>query len=149
MRKLIYTLLLAFIMPLMVMAQKDLHIGKILDGHYKKHPAVTDVEIMGERLHEYGLTYYHSFSVNGDQKLMKEVVTAFAADEPKAVDKETTNIGGRIYTGLYRLEFLGDVNRFVFYKDMRLSPTKKQNSVLIIYMEGNTSLKSLQKKFKK
>lgn len=134
--------------PLAAIAQKDLNTGRILDGHYKKNPAVTDVEIMGDRLREYGLTYYHSFTVRGDEKLMQEVVTAFLADEPKAEDKELTKVGGRLSSGMFRLTYNGETNRFLFYKDMRLA-TQKQNIVMIIYMEGNTSLKSLQRKFKK
>lgn len=134
--------------PLAAIAQKDLNTGRILDGHYKKNPAVTDVEIMGDRLREYGLTYYHSFTVRGDEKLMQEVVTAFLADESKAEDKELTKVGGRLSSGMFRLTYNGETNRFLFYKDMRLA-TQKQNAVMIIYMEGNTSLKSLQRKFKK
>ena len=144
----IITLFLMLAIPLTVLAQKDLSVGRILDGHYKKNPAVTDVEIMGERLREYGLTYYHSFTVKGDQKIMEEVKSAFIADEQKAVDKDVTNVGGRLSTGMYRLEFDGVVNRFLFFKDMRLSPSKKQNAVMVIYMEGNITLKTLQRKFK-
>lgn len=134
--------------PLAAMAQKDLNTGRILDGHYKKHPAVTDVEIIGDRLHDYGLTYYHSFTVKGNEKLMQEVISAFLADEPKAIDKELTKVGGKLCSGMYRLKYNGDTNRFLFFKDMRLA-NQKQNAVMIIYMEGKTSLKSLQRKFKK
>lgn len=148
MRHFIISLILILSVPLAVMAQKDLNTGKILDGHYKKNAAVTDVEIMGDRLREYGLTYYHSFTVKDDEKLMQEVVTAFLADEPKAEDKELTKVGGKLCSGMYRLTYNGETNRFLFYKDMRLA-NQKQNAVMIIYMEGNTSLKSLQHKFKK
>lgn len=134
--------------PLTAMAQKDLNTGRILDGQHKKNPAVTDVEIMGDRLREYGLTYYHSFTVKGDERLMQEVTAAFTADEQQAEDKELTKVGGRLSSGMYRLTYNGHTNRFLFYKDMRLA-TQKQNAVMIIYMEGETSLKSLQRKFKK
>lgn len=130
------------------MAQKDLSIGRILDGHYKKNPAVTDIEVMGDRLREYGLTYYHSFTVKGDDRLILEVVAAFIADEAKAADKELTKVGGKLISGMYRLKYDGNTNRFLFFKDMRAT-TQKQNAVMVIYMEGNTSLKSLQRKFKK
>lgn len=134
--------------PLTVLAQKDLSVGRILDGHYKKNPAVTDVEITGDRLNEYGLTYYHSFTVKGSNKLMQEVVTAFLADEQNAADKELTRVGGKVVTGMYRLKYNGDTNRFLFFKDMRLT-NQRQNAVMVIYMEGDISLKSLQRKFKK
>lgn len=134
--------------PLIVPAQKNLSMGRILDGHYKKNPAVTDVEITGDRLNEYGLTYYHSFTVKGSNKLMQEVVTAFLADEQNAADKELTRVGGKVVTGMYRLKYNGDTNRFLFFKDMRLT-NQKQNAVMVIYMEGDISLKSLQRKFKK
>lgn len=149
MRNFICTLLMVLAIPLSSMAQKSLNVGKILDGHYRKNPAVTDVEIHGERLREYGLTYYHSFTVKEDSVLMAEVTAAFLADEGMAEDKELTNVSGKLYTGIYRLPYDGYKNRFVFYKDMRLSTAKKQNAVIIIYMEGGTSLKSLQRKFKK
>lgn len=148
MRHFIITLLMILMVPLTAMAQKDLSIGRILDGHYKRNPAVTDVEIVGDRLREYGLTYYHSFTVKGDARLMQEVITAFAADEAKAADKELTKVGGRLISGMYRLEYDGNTNRFLFFKDMRAA-AQKQNAVMVIYMEGDTSLKSLQRKFKK
>lgn len=149
MRQTLCTLFLLSAISLSALAQKDLNIGRILDGSYKNNPAVTEVEITGDRLQEYGLSYYHSFTVNGDTLLIEEVVKAFAADEYLAVDKEITNVGGQLYTGIYRLIYDGDTNRFIFFKDMRLSPSGKKNSVIIIYMEGRTSLKSLQRKFKK
>lgn len=144
----IITLFLMLAIPLTVLAQKDLSVGRILDGHYKKNPAVTDVEITGDRLNEYGLTYYHSFTVKGSNKLMQEVVTAFLADEQNAADKELTRVGGKVVTGMYRLKYNGDTNRFLFFKDMRLT-NQRQNAVMVIYMEGDISLKSLQRKFKK
>lgn len=148
MRHFIITLFLILTIPLTSMAQKDLSIGRILDGHYKKNPAVTDIEVMGDRLREYGLTYYHSFTVKGDDRLILEVVAAFIADEAKAADKELTKVGGKLISGMYRLKYDGNTNRFLFFKDMRAT-TQKQNAVMVIYMEGNTSLKSLQRKFKK
>lgn len=148
MRHFIIILFLILTIPLTAMAQKDLCIGRILDGHYKKNPAVTDVEIVGDRLREYGLTYYHSFTVKGDVKLMQEVIAAFIADEAKAADKELTKVGGKLISGMYRLKYDGNTNRFLFFKDMRVSDQKK-NAVMVIYMEGDTSLKSLQRKFKK
>ena len=148
MRHYIFISLLMLAIPLTVAAQKNLSIGKILDGHYKKNPAVTDVEIMGDRLREYGLSYYHSFTVKGDDTLMQEVIAAFTADESKAADKELTKVGGRLISGMYRLKYDGTTNRFLFFKDLRMT-NKKQNAVMVIYMEGDTSLKSLQRKFKK
>lgn len=148
MRQFISTLFLMLAIPLALLAQKDLSTGRILDGHYKKNTAVTDVEIVGDRLRDYGLTYYHSFTVRDDDKLMQEVVDAFLADEPKAADKELTKMGGKLITGMYRLKYDGNTNRFLFFKDMRLA-NQRQNAVMVIYMEGNISLKSLQRKFKK
>lgn len=148
MRHFIITLFLILTIPLTAMAQKDLSIGRILDGQYKKNPAVTDVEIVGDRLREYGLTYYHSFTVKGDVKLMQEVIAAYIADESQAADKELTKVGGKLISGMYRLKYDGNTNRFLFFKDMRAA-NQKQNAVMVIYMEGNISLKSLQRKFKK
>ena len=148
MRHFIITLFLVLTIPLTAVAQKELSIGRILDGHYKKNPAVTDVEVMGDRLRDYGLNYYHSFTVKGDVKLMQQVIAAFVADEAKAADKEVTKVGGKLISGMYRLKYDGNTNRFLFFKDMRIA-NQKQNAVMVIYMEGDTSLKSLQRKFKK
>lgn len=148
MRHTLITLCLLLLFPVAVMAQRDLNIGTILDGRYRKNPAVTDVQIMGDRLREYDLSYYHSLTVTDDEALMQTVCAAFVADEPKAVDKELTNVGGSLFTGIYRLSYEG-TNRFVFFKDMRHAPSGTKNAVILIYMEGDTSLKALQKKFKK
>lgn len=149
MRHILHTLILLFALPLASLAQKDLNIGKILDGRYRKNPSVTDVEIQGERLHEYQLSYYHSLTVRDDSKIMDAMKAAFIADESKAKDKELTTVGGKLFTGLYRLETDDEENRFVFFKDMRLAPEDKKNAMMIIYMEGTVSLKTLQSKFKK
>lgn len=148
MRHFIITLFLMLAIPLTAAAQKDLSIGRILDGRYKKNQAVTDIEVVGDRLREYGLTYYHSFTVKGDDKIIQEVIAAFIADEAKAADKELTKVGGKLISGMYRLKYDGNTNRFLFFKDMRRA-NQKQNVVMVIYMEGDTSLKSLQRKFKK
>ena len=102
MRHYIFISLLMLAIPLTVAAQKNLSIGKILDGHYKKNPAVTDVEIMGDRLREYGLSYYHSFTVKGDDNLMQEVIAAFTADESKAADKELTGTTGTNKSSIFK-----------------------------------------------
>lgn len=148
MRHTLITLCFLLLLPAAAMAQRGLSIGTILDGRYRKNPAVTDVQIMGDRLSEYNLSYYHSLTVTDDEALMQTVCTAFLADEPKAVDKELTNVGGCLFTGIYRLTYEG-TNRFVFFKDMHHAPHGAKNAVILIYMEGDTSLKSLQKKFKK
>lgn len=149
MRHILCIILFVMAVPMAVLAQKDLNAGRLLDGHLRKHPTVSEIEIKGARLSEFSLSYYHSLTVQDDASLMDEVTTAFVADEAAAVDKELTNIGGHLYTGIYRMTFDGDVNRFLFYKDMRLSPDARRNAVIIIYMEGNASLKTLQRKFKK
>lgn len=148
MKRLFYILLLTVIMPMQLMAQKDLNIGRVLDGRYKKNPQVTDVVVTGQRLSGYSLNYYHSLTVNGDAQIMNDIAQAFKDDEPKATDKELSTIGGKLFSGFYQLEYNGEVNRFVFFKDMRQSPSDKRNAVMIIYMEGNTSLSALKRRFK-
>lgn len=149
MRNILCILFLLLALPFAARAQKELHVGSILDGHHKRNPAVTEVEIVGERLREYQLTYYHSLTVADDAQLMGEVISAFLADGENAEDKEMTNVGGQLYTGIYRLKYDGYVNRFLFCKDMRRSSSEQRNAVILIYMEGSVSLKSLQRKFKK
>lgn len=144
----IYLLLCILLLPLTLAAQRKLHIDDVLDGRYKKNANTTDIVIKGSQLAEFRLTYYHSLMVENDNAIMDAVASAFIADEEAAQDKELSHTGQRLYYGFYRLEYDGEINRYVFFKDQRYAPGAKSQCVTLIYMEGHASLSFLKKKFK-
>lgn len=145
----IHILLFLLLLPVAMAAQDNLSIEKVLKGKHRKNPNTTEVKISGASLAEYHLTFYHSLTVVSDLQLMDAVAKAFAEDEKEATDKELSKVGNHIYYGFYRLKYDGVQNRFVFFKDQRYAPSDRKNSVTLIYMEGDTSLSSLKKRFKK
>lgn len=151
MRNLLLTLLL--LLPMTLAAQHDLAVGKVLDGRYKKNVHTTDVEISGERLSEYRLIYYHSLTVTDDTAIMDAIATAVMADEAKAINKEVSTIGARLYYGFFQMtddnSKLDGIHRYIFFRDMRVAKTGSQPMVSIIYMEGPASLNFLKSKFQK
>lgn len=147
-------ILLLLLMPLTLAAQSDLAIAKVLDGRYQKNQHTTDVEITSNRLSAYHLDYYHSLTVTDDAAIMDAIAAAVLADEERAIDKEISTIGAQLYYAFMQMsdneetELYG-VHRYIFFRDMRVSPTAPSPTVMLIYMEGPATLEYIKNKFKK
>lgn len=152
MKQRLYTLLLLALLSISAWAQSDQGIVQVLDGRYRKHSATTDVTITGERLSSYNLVLYHSLTVVNDAEIMEVLLNAFLTDIDKADAKDLSYVGSHLYYGFiqYKWNRLEDMyNRYAFFKDLRYAPENKEDKVIIIYMEGPASLKTLKSKFSK
>lgn len=149
MKKKILILFLIMLLPLAMSAQK-MNIEKMLDGRYKKNPNTTDVVYRGEQMFNLPLEYYHSLTVVNDDKIMNALAEAFLADEEKVTYKELTRVGQHLYFGFYSHRPKGsDYNVFYFIKDMRYAPKDRKKQVVLIMMEGDCSIETIKKVFKK
>lgn len=149
MKKRIILMLLTILLPLAMSAQK-MNIDKMLDGRYKKNQNTTDVVYRGEQMFNLPLEYYHSLTVVNDEKIMDALVEAFLADEGKVSYKELTRVGQHLYFGFYSIKPKGDdMNIFYFIKDMRYAPKDRKKQVMLIMMEGDCSIETIKKVFKK
>lgn len=154
MKHILLTLML-LLLPLSLAAQYDLAISKVLDGRYRKNKHTTNIEITSERLMEYHLDYYHSLTVNDENEIMDAIAAAVMADEPQAIEKDFSTIGAKLYYGFFQMKdnlpctsSAGPlVHRYIFFRDMRLSPDDPAPTVTLIYMEGNATLDFLKRKF--
>lgn len=148
MQQRIFLLLMSILMTTTLSAQR-LNIDRVLGGKYKKNVNVTDVVYSGEHLFDLPIAYYHSLTVVNDETIMNAVSEAFRADEKFTADKELTRVGQHLYFGFYRMKYNGETNRFVLMKDMRYAPKGRKKQLTLIYMEGNCSMESIKKMFKK
>lgn len=147
MRHYILLLLMAFCMPFALSGQK-LHVDKVLDGRYCKHPQTTDVVYSGIHLFDLPIAYYHSLTVFDDAQMMDAVADAVASDEPQAAEKEVTRVGKHIFFCFLRMKPVDDESRFIIFKDMRYAPSGKKRQVTLIYMEGECSSAQIRKMFR-
>lgn len=139
--------LVLVLLPLPMLAQNDLAIGRVLDGRYKKNAHTTDVEISSKRLEDYQLVYYHSLTIEADTELMDIVSEAFRQDQAKAIDKELVQREGHIYYGFCLMNDDPADNHYVFFKDMRYAPDNCKSMLTLIYMEGPASMQFLKRRF--
>lgn len=152
MKQRLSTLLLLALLSLSAWAQGNLGIAEVLDGRYRKHPATTDVTITGARLSSYDLVLYHSLTVVNETEIMEVLLNAFLSDIDQAEAKDLSYVGSHLYYGFikYKYNKMEDIyNRYAFFKDLRYAPENKEDKVIIIYMEGPASLKTLKSKFSK
>lgn len=148
---------LFLLLPLTLAAQYNLAVSKVLDGRYRKNRHTTDIEITSERLVAYHLDYYHSLTVTDDAAIMDALAAAVLADEPQAIEKEFSMVGDRLFYGFFQMKdefpFTSSnhplVHRYIFFRDMRLSPDAPSATVTLIYMEGVATLDFLKRKFSK
>lgn len=146
---------LFLLLPLSLAAQYNLNVSKVLDGRYRKNRHTTDIEITSERLGAYRLDYYHSLTVTDDAAIMDALAAAVLADEPQAIDKEFSLVGTQLFYGFFQMKddipFTSSVadyvHRYIFFRDMRLSPDDPSPQVTLIYMEGAATLDFLKRKF--
>lgn len=145
--KILFSIASVLMISLGAFAQKDLDIGKFLDGRYKGNANATEVTIKGKRLKEFKLTLYHSVTIINDDAVMDSIAAAFKATLEEAESENISYTGSNLFYGFCELrkDDTTKPNRFVFFKDMRYATDRKEDKVTLIYMEGSASIEYLKK----
>lgn len=126
-------------------AQKNLKINQAFDGRYRDNPAVQEVFITGSQLRGYGLSLYHSLTIQGMPEEAKALEKMVVNDGKNAVDKEIVYRDGGLYYGFYQFDAKFDGYRYIFYLDQNRTGG---NKTILIYMEGVASPEVIKKMLK-
>lgn len=131
-----YYVLLLVIMsffPLHLFAQKDLQISKVFDLYGKKKGVVM-VELSGEALENYDLSFFKSIVIKDDPSAASFIKQCLDQDQ-----KGAKKIKQVVANGVLTSEFLvlppkGNENRIILYNESPLAG----NQITLIYLESKT-----------
>lgn len=136
------------LIPLPLLAQQGLEVGRAFDGRYQKSRNAVEVSVKGSKLKPYGLTVFRSLTLRDAPADFNRLSAWVEADGKKAVDKEVGLLHGRLYYGFYRFRQNGKVPyRYLFFRNTALRDRSRQE-VTVVYMEGSVSIAQLKKMFK-
>ena len=141
--------LLCFALP--SAAQRGLHVEPLFGSSYGKRKDATEVMLKGCSLKPYKLTLFRSLSFVPSAVEAKSVEQKVLADAKGAVDKETVNRKGQLYSGFYPLTPPSGQRRDLASRTTALAaaPTARAPGLLLIYIEGTATPQELQSFFKK
>lgn len=140
------TMALCLMSAMMAMSQDGLHVGRVFENPGDK---VQAVHLSGKRLADYGMTLYRSFSTTDNESFAMEMERAVKADGAHAVEKETADMGNRLYYAFYALTPTAEgLNRYIFFKN-EVVARKGRNVATLVYIEGKVTAKQMEKMFKK
>ena len=123
-------------------AQTGLNIEELFNGQFRDDKNTTETIITGEPLYDYNLGYYHSLTFS--EPLV-------VRDGAKAVDKEVSYRGGKLYYAFYSLspgksKSGKNVNRYLFYLNQY---AVGRDGLIIIYLSGSASREQVKNMLKK
>lgn len=132
-------------------AQTGLNIEELFNGQFRDDKNTTETIITGEPLYDYNLGYYHSLTFSDAQSKVDIIEPLVVRDGAKAVDKEVSYRGGKLYYAFYSLspgksKSGKNVNRYLFYLNQY---AVGRDGLIIIYLSGSASREQVKNMLKK
>lgn len=144
-------LLFALLLPMLsvaLRAQTGLRINTLFEGNLHARSDVQEVQLKGKVLSEYRLSLFRSLTMPEAVAGAAKAEQLVRADAAHAEDKEMVMRGSRLYYGIYQLPPKGKTRRYLFYRNKSLAPpAQRENTVLLIYIEGTATLKEIRRLF--
>lgn len=133
---------------LSAIAQEKLNVAPFFETNFVKSHKATMVKLSGKALKD-SLSRYKIWAENSlsNQEVI-ELERAISKDTHNVTEQEAASKHGKLYYGFYQLPN-GDktkVNSFLFYRNNGLQP-RGNPTYTLIYMEGQTTLQELKRKF--
>lgn len=128
-----------------VYAQQGLNVAPFFSGTYASNPDVTIVLLSGKKLEKKGLSKYSSVSVAGNSMISDKITAAVVKDGSRAVSKEVSYKGGKLYYGFYFMGGRDEHRKYLLFLDRR--PDGKEKTTLI-FIEGDLDSKDVMKMIK-
>lgn len=133
---------------LSVIAQEKLNVAPFFETNFVKSHKATMVKLSGKALKDYSLLKFYSVTMSLSNQEVIELERAISKDTHNVTEQEAASKHGKLYYGFYQLPN-GDktkVNSFLFYRNNGLQP-RGNPTYTLIYMEGQTTLQELKRKF--
>lgn len=133
---------------LSAIAQEKSNVAPFFETSFVKSHKATMVKLSGKALKDYSLLKFYSVTMSLSNQEVIELERAISKDTHNVTEQEAASKHGKLYYGFYQLPN-GDktkVNRFLFYRNNGLQP-RGNPTYTLIYMEGQTTLQELKRKF--
>lgn len=140
----LFTLLL--LLPLAALAQGRLRSNAIFEGKIVSKDRLVETFVKGEYLRDYDLSLFRSVRMDVDDADLERISALVLADASDAVSKETEIEHSCLRYALIALE-PDPGNRCFLCFQSRPSDKEDTTSVIVVYMEGDTTLTKLKRMF--
>ncbi len=140
----IFTLLL--LLPLAAMSQDRLRSSAVFDGKVVPKDRMVETIVKGVYLKDYGLSMFRSVRMDVDDKDLGSISALILEDASDAASKETEIDHNRLSYALIAFEPHSGSRYFLCFQS-KPSAEEGTTSVIVVYMEGDTTLTNLRKMF--
>lgn len=158
MKRIIITSLLLCLASVFTLAQKGLSVNDIFDGDVVEKQYMTQSQVRGSQIADYGLTLFRSIKFKATDSERKIIERAVKEDIKASLDLEMGSYNGDyLHHCIMTLHEYGAPRdrvvtehmhkRYICYQCTRMK--NGQYAVTLVYMEGTASLKELRKLFNK
>ena len=140
----LFTLLL--LLPIAAFSQERLRSNAVFEGRIVPKDRLVETFVKGDYLKDYGLSLFRSVRMDVDDAELERISTLVLRDAADAASKETEVEHNRLRYALIALE-PDPGNRCFLCFQSRPSAEGDATSVIVIYMEGDTTLTNLKRMF--
>ena len=140
----LFTLLL--LLPLAAMSQDRLRSSAVFDGKVVPKDRMVETIVKGDYLKDYGLSMFRSVRMDVDDKDLGSISALILEDASDAASKETEIDHNRLSYALIVFEPDSGSRYFLCFQS-KPSAEEGTTSVIVVYMEGDTTLTNLRKMF--
>ena len=126
-----------------IIAQEPLSSLSLFDGRYNNRKGAVEVLVKGKKLKPYNLTLFRSLTLKTDATEIQKISEMVESDAKKATEKETGNIGGKLYYGFFCFGGNKETNQYLFFRNAYLRD-KDDPEIIVIYMEGYAKLDEIK-----
>jgi len=147
MKKILIVLTLTLLLPLHARSQDGLHISAVFEGGIIHKDRIIETLVKGDNLNDYGISLFHSVRMEVDETEFQRIAALVQADAADAVSKEMEIAHGHLRFALLALPPGQDGGRFLGFQS-KASADSSRLSVIIVYLEGDTTLTDLKTNIK-
>jgi len=146
MKKLVFTILLVT-MALSAAAQDGLRVAEVFAGKLIPKERISETLVKGSKLRSLDLETFHSIRFKATASELDRVAALVMEDSRLASDKEIESQDGHMQYAIFSMAGADDGLIHYLCFQSKKDPDNLYN-IIIVYMEGSTSLQELKKKLK-
>lgn len=146
MKKTFILFTLLFLLPLAAYSQERLRSNAVFEGRIVPKDRLVETFVKGDYLKDYGLSLFRSVRMDVEDAELERISALVLRDAADAASKETEVDHNRLRYALIALEPDPGSRCFLCFQS-RPSAEGDATSVIVIYMEGDTTLTNLKRMF--
>ena len=144
MKRILTITALLLLLPVWARSQDGLHSQAVFDGKVVPKDRIVETLVKGEYLRDYNITLFHSIRMDVDETELQRISGLVQEDAKDAISKEMEISHGLLGFALLALPPGPDGNRLLGFQS-KPSDDGTSTSVIIVYLEGETTLTDLKK----